>query len=92
MSAKEKEVPNAADIEVAAAAAAPVEDAKEEAAPAAEVEAPKEEAAAPAAAEETAAPKDWAKLRVAELKEECKSRGLDTKGKKADLVERLSSQ
>ena len=49
MGAKEKEVPNSADIEVAAAAAAPapVEDKKEEDISAAEVEAPKEEETPP---------------------------------------------
>lgn len=32
---------------------------------------------------------DFSKLKVAELREECKKRGLDSSGKKSDLVSRL---
>lgn len=32
---------------------------------------------------------DWAAMKVAELKDECRERGLPVSGKKADLVERL---
>lgn len=34
---------------------------------------------------------DWAAMKVVELKEECKKRGLAVSGKKADLVERLEA-
>ena len=35
---------------------------------------------------------NWESLTVAQLKEECKSRGLSVGGKKADLVARLEEQ
>ena len=34
---------------------------------------------------------DWAALKVVELKEECRQRGLAVGGKKAELVERLEA-
>ena len=34
---------------------------------------------------------DFSKMKVAELREECENRGLDSSGKKAELVSRLQA-